>query len=103
MYYSMKDINSAILPIPAGIPFSSILGPTLSSFLHLRRLLQSQKKLMATLADDTAMSSSSAEVLLQSYLDDSNGWLGARTIAVTVGKSQHVTCTLNRGGRPKSI
>lgn len=90
-------------PIRAGVPQGSILAPTLYN-LYTADLPQSNYTNLATFADDTAITSSSSDILsstenLQEHLLKLQEWYNIWRIKINETKSTHITFTL----RPKNI
>ena len=96
----LNDCRSQLIPINAGVPQGSVLGPVLYT-LFTADLPLSQSTSTATFADDTVIMSTDrdpykASEKLQNHIQMLENWLCKWRIKVNATKSVQVTFTLNR-------
>ena len=105
--YKMKfnTETSTLHPIHSGVPQGNILGLLLYT-LYTSDLRTSQKTVISTFADDTAIAAKDSDPTtarnLQDHLTGIEKWLQKWRIKVNQNKSTHITFT-NRKGQCPSI
>ncbi|PNF20480.1 RNA-directed DNA polymerase from mobile element jockey [Cryptotermes secundus] len=105
-HYRVKVDNAYtdLLPIRAGVPQGSVLGPLLY-LLYTSDLPSSSDVTTATFADDTAVLAidpdpTNASQKLQSSLNDIQDWLSLWRLKANGSKSTHITFSNRRGNCP---
>lgn len=103
-YVKHNNDYSNIRSISAGVPQGSVLGPILYT-IFTADLPTSEKVLVATYADDTAIMAAStipsqASNIIQDQLNKLHDWLQKWNIKINCNKSKHITFTNNKGDCP---
>jgi len=96
--------TSTLYQIHSGVPQGSILGPLLYT-LYTSDLPTSQKTVISTFADDTAIVAKDSDPMtasknLQDHLTSIEKWLQKWRIKVNQNKSTHITFTIRKGQCP---
>lgn len=99
-FVQVQDQHTDIVPIQAGVPQGSVLGPLLY-LIYTADLPLNNYTEIATFADDTVVMASHrnhqiASNRLQDHLTEIQNWLTTWRIKTNESKSTHVTFTLNR-------
>lgn len=99
-FVQVGDHQTPLVPIEAGVPQGSVLGPLLY-VLYTADLPLNPNTEIATFADDTVIlakhiNPQTASLQLQEHLNDIQSWLHKWRIKVNEQKSAHITFTLNR-------
>ena len=102
--FTLNNKTSSSLPMLSGVPQGSILGPILYT-LYTYDLPQSDKTLLSTFADDTAIFTTNpdpkqASANLQEHLIEINDWTWKWRIKINESKSSHITFALRQGHCP---
>jgi hypothetical protein len=101
---SLNNKTSSLLPMLSGVPQGSILGPLLYT-LYTADLPQSDKTILSTFADDTAIFSTDPDPIqtsanLQEHLLKIVTWTQRWKLKINKSKSSHVSFSLRRGQCP---
>jgi len=97
---SLNNKTSTVLPMLSGVPKGSILGPLLYT-LYTADLPQSDKTILSTFADDTAIFTTNPDPMqtsanLQEHLLEITNWTRKWKIKINESKSSQITFSLRR-------
>jgi len=96
-----NNVTSPPSPMLSGVPQGSILGPLLYT-IYTADIPQSDKTILSTFADDTAISTTHSDPILasanlQDHLRTIENWTRKWRLKIKETKSSHITSTLRRG------
>jgi len=94
---SLNNKTSTLLPMLSGVPQGSIMGPLLYT-LYTADLPQSDKTILSTFADDTAIFTTNPDPTqtsanLQEHLLEITNWTRKWKLKINESKSSHITTT----------
>ena len=101
----LNNKTSTLVPMLSGVPQGSILEPLLYT-LYTADLPQSDKTILSTFADDTAILTTNPDPTqtssnLQEHLLEITNWTQKCKLKINESKSSHITFSLRRGQCPQ--